>query len=179
MNWDQFYLNTFIPQVPQMLNNNFTAFKRYIDVFYDENRGIIIKPVETTGKVKSTRGEFVTAVVDNLIVRNQFTNLYENSNTADLDFINTYNGLDSSTRIATSETSTNIIWPYEPSSYVWINVNKPYYKINNDASYAFNIDNIGQEFQLLFNLDVSTVSPYNILINSSEETLPVNVTISP
>ena len=167
VNWNQFYLNTFLPEVPKMLNDNYAAFKRYIDVFYDETKGILLKPVETTGRVKGAKGEFVTAVIDNLIVRNQFTNLYENSTTADLNFVTAYTGPDASNRIATSETSTNIIWPYEPSAYKWVDVNKPYYKINNDVSMAFNITNIGQEFQLIFDTSVAELSPYNILIESS------------
>jgi len=169
MDWTQIYLDTFIPELPKNWNNNFSAFKRYLDVFYDENRGILIKPLETTGKVKGARGEFVTAVVDNLIVRNQFTNLYDNFTTADSEFVTVFTGGDSSTRIATSETSTNVIWPLEPSAYSWIDVNQPYFKISNDVSMAFNVNNLGQEFQVIFDVDVLTTSPYTILMQSTSE----------
>jgi len=175
MDWSQIYLDTFIPELPKYWNGNFAAFKRYIDVFYDETRGIVIKPVETTGKVKGAQGEFVTAVVDNLIVKNQFTNLYENTTTADGDFVNAYTGLDTSTRLAYTDPSSAaydpsvMIWPMEPSAYVWIDVQTPYMKINNDSSYGFQNDNLGQEFQILFDLDVSTESPYNVLLQSTSE----------
>ena len=48
-----------------------------------------------------------------------------------------------------------------------MDVNKPYYKISNDVSIAFQNNNLGQEFQIIFNLDVSTTSPYHILLQSS------------
>lgn len=167
MDWSQIYLDTFIPELPKYWNGNFASFKRYLDVFYDESRGILIKPLETTGRVKGARGEFVTAVVDNLIVRNQFTNLYGNITTIDSDFVNAFNGDDVSTRIATSEASTNYIWPYEPSAYSWVNVNQPYFKIGNDVSYGFQNNNLGQEFRVIFNTEVSTTSPYTLLLESS------------
>jgi hypothetical protein len=167
MNYNLFYLNTFIPEVPKLLNANFDSFKRYIDVFYDETRGVVLKPVETTGRVKAAKGEFVTAIVDNLIVKKQYTNLYENITTADLDFVTIYNAVDVSTRLATSNSSTNVIWPLEPSAYSWVDINQPYYKIKNDVSIAFQTNNIGQEFQLIFSTDVSTIKPYNILVNVS------------
>lgn len=167
MDWSQIYLDTFIPELPKYWNGNFASFKRYLDVFYEENRGILIKPLETTGRVKGARGEFVTAVVDNLIVRNQFTNLYDNTTTIDSDFVNAYTGIDASTRIATSEASTNYIWPYEPSAYSWVDVNQSYFKIGNDASYGFQNNNLGQEFRVIFNTDVSTTSIYTLLLESS------------
>lgn len=169
MDWNQIYLDTFIPELPKFWNGNFEIFKRYLDVFYDESRKILIKPVETTGKVKGANGEFVTMVVDNLVVKNQFTNLYSNITTADADFANTFIGQDSSIRIASSDTSTNVIWPLEPSAYSWIDVNKPYFKINNEVSIGFYSQNFGQEFQIIFDIDVSTTSPYTILMQSTSE----------
>lgn len=174
MDWTQIYLETFIPELPKHWNSSFESVDRNLAVFYDKDRGILIKPLETTGRVKGARGEFVTAVVDNLIVKNQFTNLYENTTTADADFVNAYVGGDASTRLATSDPSSTLydpsanVWPLEPSAYSWVDVNTPYIKINNDSSIAFQNDNLGQEFQLLFNLDVSTTGPYTILVDSSE-----------
>ena len=86
MDWSQIYLDTFIPELPEKWNSSFAAIDRNLAVFYDKDRGILIKPLETTGRVKGAQGEFVTATVDNLIVRNQFTNLYENSTTADYNY---------------------------------------------------------------------------------------------
>jgi len=194
MDWSQIYLDTFIPELPKYWNGNFQSFKRYLDVFFDENREILIKPIETTGRVKGARGEFVTAVVDNLIVRNQFTNLYQNTTTADLDFVNAYNGNEIAARLATSDPSSlsrwnpldgsvfvdpsTTLWPLEPSAFSWVDVQTPYIKISNDASYGFQNNNISQEFQIIFDLDVLTTNPYTILLQSTSEgpvkTLTVN-----
>ena len=159
MNWDQIYLDTFIPELPRHWNNNFASVKRYLDVFYDGSLGIIIKPVNTTGRVKAARGEFVTAVVDNLIVKNQFTNLYDNTTSVDGDFYNTYIGADVSTRAADPS-----LW--ENTSFAYVDVNKPYYKITNDISTAFLCSTMGQEFQILFDISTNT-APYNILLDPS------------
>ena len=164
MDWSQIYLDTFIPELPKYWNQNFLAFQRYLNVFYDASRGILLKPIETTGRVKGARGEFVTAVVDNLVVKNQWTNLYENYTTADSEYVSIYNGLDVSTRVSTDSS----VWPYEPSTYSWVNVNQPYYKINNDSSLAFQNNNLGQEFQIIFDTSSATSGPYTILIDSSE-----------
>jgi len=159
MNWTQLYLNTFIPQIPKILNNNFNSFQRYLDVFYDGSLGIIVTPVQTTGKIKGTRGEFVTAVVDNLIVRKQYTNLYENTTTADLDYYTTYTEGATTPRIADSSTREN-------TKFKYIDVIKPYYKITNDTSIAFASNNLGQQLQILF--DVSTSGrPFNVLLDPS------------
>ena len=166
MDWSQIYLDTFIPELPKYWNGNFQSFKRYLDVFFDENREIIIKPLETTGRVKGARGEFVTCVVDNLVVRNQFTNLYQNTTTADLDFVTFYLGADVSTRVSTWDPSV-AVWPQEPSAYSWVDVNAPYIKIGNDASYGFQNNNIGQEFQIIFDLDMATTDPYTVLLQST------------
>lgn len=182
MDWSQIYQETYIPELPKYWNANFASFKRYLDIFYDENRGIIIKPLETAGRVKGAQGEFVTVQVDNLIVRSQFTNLLENITTADSDFVNAYNGDEISTRLATSDPSSlarwrpsdgsilvdpsTVLWPLEPSSYSWVDVQTPYIKIGNDASYGFQNDNLGQEFRVLFS-DPSGGAPYTLLMESS------------
>lgn len=167
LNWTKLKVKTPIPSAPKIIDNNFSAFERYIDIFYDGSTNNLQVPLETAGRVKGARGEFVTTVTDNLIVRNQFTNLYDNITTADATFVNTYNGEDVSTRVATSEASTNYIWPYEPSSYSWVDVNVPYIKITNDVSYGFTTNNIGQEFRLILDTNTSTTSPYTILLESS------------
>lgn len=168
MNWTQIYQDTFIPELPKIWNANFEAIKRYLDIFYDENQRIIIRPVNSTGLIKGAKGEFVTAIIDNLIVKRQFTNLYSNITTADSDFVTVYNGVDASTRIADPSTLEN-------QDFAYIDVNKPYYKISNDSSIAFLSDNLGQQFQLIF--DPSTIAPFNILLdpsyNGSYKTLQV------
>lgn len=159
MNWTQLYLNTPIPQVPIIWNNNFTSLQSYLDLFYDSSNGIIIVPVQTTGRIKATRGEFNTAVIDNLIIRNQYTNLYSNITTVDYDFYTAYIGNDSSTRSYDAST-------FENSDFRYIDVNKPYYKIANDVSIAFLTSTLGQQIQLI--LDVSVAgSPFTILMDPS------------
>ena len=163
MFWTQLKLKTPIPNSPKIINDNFKTFERQISLFYDTSLGILTVPLETTGRVKATRGEFVTTVTDNLVVRNQFTNLYENYTTSDTDFVNAYNGIDTSTRVATDVS----VWPYEPSTYSWIDIQTPQIKINNDVSYGLSSNNIGQEVRVILNTDVSTSSIYTILIDSS------------
>ena len=174
MDWSQIYQETYIPELPKFWNANFASVKRYMDVFYDASRGILIKPLETTGRVKGATGEFVTVQVDNLIVRNQFTNLYGNTTTIDSDFVTAYNGDDASTRLATWDPSSaswdpsTMIWPMEPSAYSWVDVNQSYFKIGNDVSYGFENDNLGQEFRVIFDLETGLTSPFTILVDSSE-----------
>ena len=167
MNWTPLYMSTLVPIIPKIVNDNFTAFKNYIDVFYNETTGVIIKPVTTTGRVKGATGEFVNVITDNMTVKKQFTNWYNNTTTVDIDFTTTFNNSDVSTRASTADSSTNPIWPMEPSAYTWVDVQTPYIKINNDSSYGFQNSTVGQEFRILFNTDVSTENPYNILIDSS------------
>jgi hypothetical protein len=168
MNFSTVYLNTLIPELPLILNNNNQAVKRYLDVFYDESLGIVISPINTTGRVKGATGEFVTTITDNLIVKNQWTNLYENSTTIDQDFITAFNGNDVSTRASTADSSTNPIWVMEPSIYAWVDVKTPYIKINNDVSYGFQNNTIGQEFRIIFNSSLNSITKdFAILLESS------------
>ena len=149
MIYNQFFLNTFIPQTPKLLNDNFASFKRYLDVFYNESTGIIIKPVQTTGQISGAAGKFVTLTVDNLIVTSQFTNLYNNVNTADYSWYTTYIGVDASVRDA----STFITYG-ENSNYKYIDVVKPYYKITDDVSIAMRSTIVSQIVEFI--LDAST-----------------------
>ena len=52
MDWTQISLKTLIPQLPKIFNDNFQSVENYISVFYDGSTGILIKPVNTTGRVK-------------------------------------------------------------------------------------------------------------------------------
>jgi hypothetical protein len=169
MDWTLFNLNTFIPETPQIINNNFASFKRYLDVFYSETSGIIISPVNTTGRVKAATGEFVNVVVDNLTVKKQYTNLLSNNTTADLDYYNTYWGLDASYRINSSTawySTTSNVW--DSSCFRYIDVISPYCKIKNDASYAFNTETLGQVVEVLFDVSTTlTTSPFNIRLDGS------------
>ena len=149
------FLTTLIPEFPGIYSYNNQVFKRKLDVIYDEARGVIIVPVNTPGRVKAATGEFVTCITDTLIVKKQWTNLYENTTTIDQDYYNTYIGVDASTRDAST---------WENGSYKYVDVQKSYYKIGNSINYAFACNQLGQEISLIF--DPSTTSnTYDILVD--------------
>jgi len=161
MNWTQISLNTLMTQLPKITNDNNNAFKNYMDVFYNETSGIIIKPITTTGRIKGASGEFVNLVADNFTVRNQYTNIYENITTADYDFYTTYIAGDVSTRVADASTVEN-------QSFSYVDVNKPYYKISNDSSIAFLTTNLSQELRIIFDTSVLIASgDYRVLMDPS------------
>ena len=153
MYWNQIYLDTFIPELPKHWNYNFASVQRSMDIYYDASQGILIKPLTTTGKVKASKGEFVTAIVDNLVVRNQYTNLYENITTADYSWYSAFIGPDASTR----DSSIG-----ESSAYKYLDVNKPYYKIDNLNPIALRCKQVSQIVELLF--DPCTDSPNDFKI---------------
>ena len=62
MEYNKFYLETFIPEMPRLLNENFDAFKAYMDIFYNEANGILIKPLQTTGQVSAAQGKFTSCL---------------------------------------------------------------------------------------------------------------------
>lgn len=158
MDWISMNLNTFIPESPQIINNNFSSFKRYLDIIYNENTGVVIVPVNTTGRVKAATGEFVNVIVDNLTVKRQFSNLYNNVTTIDSDYYNTYVGYDTSIRDAS-------VGGFEDTDFKYIDVISPYIKIKNDVSIALKVNSVGQIVNILF--DVSYGSPFNIKLNPS------------
>lgn len=162
INYPNFYLDTFIPELPKLLSNAFDATQRELNLFYDSSLGTIIVPLATTGNVSGAQGTFVTGVFDNLIVKKQFTNLYENTTTIDSDYYTAYTGIDSSTRDA----SINGVLT-ENSLYKYIDLDSPYPKISNDSSIAFSIDQLGQEFQLLWDASVVSGGPFTILTDPS------------
>ena len=166
MNWTPIYQDTFIPELPKKMNSNFSSTERYINSFYDGSLGILSKPLITTGKVKGSNGEFVTVVVDNLVVKNQFTNLFENSTTADYTWYTTFIGPDASLR----DSST---WEIPWAKY--IDVNKAYYKVNNNSIIAPRCPQVSQIVEFL--LDPSALTPgdnYSFLMNPfTEETLEI------
>lgn len=161
IDWTQVYLDTFIPDLPKIIRDNQIAVQNYIDIIYDASKGAVIVPIQTPGNVKGATGTFVTGVFDNLIVKNQFTNLYSNTTTIDENYYNAYIGADVSTRDAST---------WDSALFKYVDVNQPYYKIVNDVSLAFTVNQLGQEFQILF--DVSTTipdSPFTIMTDPSTD----------
>lgn len=161
MNLKNIYLTTTWPQVPQILNDNNAEMQRALDVIYDETNGVIVVPVNTVGRVKAASGEFSTIVVDNLVVKNQYTNLYENTTTIDQDWYNTWAGPD----ISTSTRNASIGSAQEDGRFQYIDVNQPYYKVFYDVSLAFKCTNLGQVVGFIF--DTSTARTIRFLLDPS------------
>ena len=162
MNWTEIKLSTLIPKLPEIINNNFKAFQNYINVFYDESGKVLIKPLTTTGLVKASKGEFVTAVVDNLVVKKQFTNLLENVTTADLDY---YTMLSGDAFVPRDPCTASGHWPYEPSTYKIVDVEKPYYKLANDASVWLMSDNLSQVTGVYFDPSTTSSDKYVVILD--------------
>ena len=162
MNFTPIFLDTFIPEYPKIINSNFASTSRYLDIFYDGSLGILTKPLLTTGRVKGARGEFVTAVVDNLIVKNQFTNLYDNNTTADYNYYRMF--IDPLTAGRDACTASNY-WPYENPAWKYIDVNKPYYKISNENPIAFYNNNLSQVVGIYLDPSLFSSDPFKIVLD--------------
>lgn len=149
-------LNTPIPQYPKLLNDNFKNTKSYFELFYDGSTNVLKSPLETGGKVKASKGEFVTTITDNLIVKNQFTNLYDNITTADYELYKTYVGPLSTYRDPSV---------FDNASYKYLDINKPYYKIDNLNDYALNVNNISQVVGIILEASIGSLDTFNILLD--------------
>jgi len=161
LNFRNIHLSTLIPEFPYIYDYNNREIQRYLNVFYDGSTGIIIKPVETTGRVKGATGEFVNVITDNLTIKRQYTNWYENTTTIDIDYYRTYDASYYQWRDASIMGGS-----LENDAFKYIDVISPYYKITNDVSTAFKASALGQEFQVLFDISINT-APYNILLDPS------------
>lgn len=158
MNYKDIFLNSFIAEFPSIYSYNNKAIKRYLDVIYNPDTGVVVVPVNTTGKVKGATGEFVTTITDNLIVKRQWTNMYENVSSIDKDYYYAYIGQYDTYRDPS-------IW--ENQNFNYIDVVKHYYKITNDASLAFKSMELGQEIHILFDTSTLSSSNYSILLDPS------------
>lgn len=159
---------TLIPELARIINSNNASIERYINVFYDGSLGIIRSPLTTSGTVKSTKGEFVSVVTDNLIVKRQFTNMYDNVTTSNLDWFNTYKSGVTIYR----DPST-----YENSGYSYIDVNRAYYKVYADSSVALRSNELSRIVELI--IDASGSGAFNLLLDPSGSTYTVSGTMSP
>lgn len=160
MEWTNITSKTLLTQIPTIVQKNNANTQAYMDLFYDASRGVITTPLDTTGRVKAGNGQFVNLVVDNISVKNQYTNLYDNITTADYDFYKTTSDVPVSVRDA-SLTAV----PHENPSYKYIDVNKPYYKISNTSRVAFKSDNLSQVVHVMFDLSTNLGNDYIIQLN--------------
>jgi hypothetical protein len=83
------FLTSMIPDFPSIYDYNNRVFQNYLNLFYDASTsgGILIKPVNTTGRVKGATGEFVTLIADDVIVKRNITQLNEDTSTYSGTFI--------------------------------------------------------------------------------------------
>ncbi len=81
------YLTTLIAEWPRIYNYNNQVIKNYLDVIYDESQGLVIVPVNTTGKVKGATGEFVNLIADDIVVRKNIVRLHEDTSTYTVTFL--------------------------------------------------------------------------------------------
>lgn len=161
MNLNNIFLTTLIPELPRILRNNFRQIQNYFDSFFDGSTGKITVPVNTSGRVKAATGEFVTTITDDLIVKNQWTNLFENITTVDQDYYNMYIGNPATVRDASDGGG-------EDPGYEYIDVLSPYYKINDETPLiAFKTDTLGKMVEIIFD-DASTGDDFAIRLNDSE-----------
>jgi len=158
-------LNTFIPEMYKIINYNFASTKRYLDVIYNENLGVVVVPINTTGRVKATSGEFINVTTDNLIVRNQFTNIYSNITTANIDLFNVIKGLETTYR----DPST-----WELPNYKYIDVVKPYYKIKGGQQIALRCPTVSQIVELVLDSSGGTLPNFTILLDQSGNTYAIS-----
>jgi hypothetical protein len=173
MNFKNLYLTTTLPEIPKIINDNNAEIQRYLDVIYDESQGVIIVPINTPGKVKAATAEFVTAVIDNLIVKKQYTNLYENITTANYDYWSTYTNIAAYRRDACTYGIDTSVWdrPFEPVGYKVIDVQKPYYKITPNTVIGdhtiLKTDLKSQVVTLILDPSGETTGTYSILMDPS------------
>jgi hypothetical protein len=158
-------LNTFIPEMYKTINYNFASTKRYLDVIYNETLGVVVVPINTTGRVKAASGEFVNVTTDNLIIRNQFTNIYSNVTTANLDLYNTIKGAEAIYR----DPST-----WELPNFKYIDVVKPYYKIKGGQQIALRCPVVSQIVELILDSDGGNFADFTILLEQTGASYAVN-----
>jgi len=160
MNLKKISLTTLMPEFPAIYEYNNNIIENYLDVIYNEETGVVIVPVNTSGRIKGATGEFVTTITDNLIVKSQYTNLYDNITTADYSWYTAYIGADTVLR----DPST-----WENAYFKYIDVNKPYYKVNNNdpilnGNIALKSETVSQIVELIFN-GTSPTNPFIILLD--------------
>jgi hypothetical protein len=168
MIYKEISIYTMIPDLCKIVNSNNASIERYIGLFYDGSTATVKTPVTTSGTIKGAKGEFVSVVTDNLIVKRQFTNMYENVTTSNLDWYNTFKSGVTLYR----DPST-----YENAGYDYIDVNKAYYKVYADSSVALRCNNLSQVVELI--IDASGSGQFNLLLDPSGSTYTVTGTISP
>ena len=167
INYTPLYLDSYVPDTPKIITDNFAAVERHINLFYDASNGIIIKPLRTTGTVEGTTARFVNGVFDNLAVRKQFTNIYENTTTVDSDFYNTYTDASGATTYIKRDASV-LGAVQEHADFSYIDLDQAYYRMTNDVSLAFASSQLGQEFRLIWDpssLTSGDTSPFTILLD--------------
>ena len=155
MNFKEISIYTMIPEIYKIINENNQTISNYLDVFYDGSLNLVKVPLSTTGSIKGATGEFTTVVTDNLIVKKQYTNLYQNVTTSNYDWYNTYISGYTVLRNASSG---------EVAGFGYVDVDKPYYKIHSDDAVAPRCSNLSQVVEFFID-DPSTSNVCQILLD--------------
>ena len=162
MDLSKLYLTTLISQYPQIINSNNDVISNYLDLIYDPTAGVVIVPVTTSGKIKAASGEFVNVTVDNLTVKNQYTNMWANITTANYDYYVALKGPAAPLRDAS-------IGMWESPAWKYIDAQKPYYKMIPSTSVAFKTDQLSQMVQIILDPSGETSGYYRILMNPNPD----------
>jgi len=142
MIYKEISIYTLIPEYYKIANSNNAAFETFISNFFDASLNLLKVPLNTTGNIKASKGEFTNVVTDNLIVKKQYTNLYENITTSNYDWYNTY--VSDFAVLRSPDTSLG-----ESVHFSYIDVDKPYYKIKSDANVAPRSSNLSQIVEII------------------------------
>lgn len=157
MNFKEISIYTLIPELYKIINYNNQVIQDYVSIFYDGSLNYLKTPLITTGSVKGATGEFTTLVVDNLIIKKQYTNLYENITTADYEWYNTY---------VSGYTVLRDASRWEVNGFKYVDVDKPYYKILSSDDVAPRCPKLSQVVEFFID-DPSSNNVCRILLDPS------------
>lgn len=162
---------TLMPDLFRIINANNKTVENYLNVFYDGSSNTLKSPLSTTGSIKGSRGEFVTVVADSLIVKKQYTNMYENITTTNYDWYNAYaNGI-----TVLRDPST---WdPSIAGDFKYIDVDKPYYKVYANNNVGLKCTVVSQMVELI--IDPSGNDIFTVLLDPSGSTYTTSTSITP
>jgi hypothetical protein len=157
MNFKEISIYTLIPEIYKIINYNNDVVKNYVGSFYDGSINLLKAPLSTTGSINAAKGEFTTVVTDNLIVKKQYSNLYENVTTSNYDWYNTY---------ISGYTMLRDASKWEVAGFKYLDVDKPYYKIQSGDDVAPRCSNLSQVVELFID-DPSAINICRILLDPS------------
>jgi len=156
INFKKIYTDTFKPELPKLINGNFSIFSDYLNVFYDPcvgNLGTIDSSINTNKTVKATTGDFSDSSILGVFQNKQ--NFRTKLNT----YIKGIFNLDASLPSQFADTvNSTLNYSVGNTTSKTIDILKPQYKLVNDTSlYILNAQHTGQIVQLLFDTSSNTL----------------------